>query len=185
VPGLLNALPLITSFELFAGDSGSTRFVMEKLMTVANKLGVSGSGLYCTFTRIHKNVFLSATGAGHPALILIRSNPMDFHQIPRPFGPADGPSFGFNLKMPLAEAQEQLVPGDTLIAYTDGVGEALCGRSQDQQVWEREIMRRAVDPAFGSCMEIAEGVMKAAEAAGPLHDDMTVCVIRMKRTGAD
>jgi putative methionine-R-sulfoxide reductase with GAF domain len=37
VPGLLNALPLMTSFELFGSDTGSTRYVMEKLMTVANK----------------------------------------------------------------------------------------------------------------------------------------------------
>jgi serine phosphatase RsbU (regulator of sigma subunit) len=181
VPGLLNALPLMTSFELFGSDTGSTRYVMEKLMTVANKIGIMGTGLYCTFTQIEKDIFLSVTSAAHPFLILIRADGVE-NRIPWNGGPGDGPSFGHNLKVPLSEEHKTLKPGDTLIAYTDGVGEALCHRSELPEVYAQRIVTCAMNSAFESCEDIAEGIMSAAEAAGPIHDDMTVCVVRVKQS---
>jgi hypothetical protein len=63
VPGLLNALPLMTGFEVFGGDSPSTRFVMDKLVNVANTLGVSGTGLYCTSCLLRKKLRTIKFGA--------------------------------------------------------------------------------------------------------------------------
>jgi putative methionine-R-sulfoxide reductase with GAF domain len=188
VPGLLNALPLMTGFEIYGGDSSSARHPMEKLMDVANTLGVSGTGLYCTFTLfqdkvetgIRNKLLLSVTSAGHPSLILLRRSETELlnQLIPGLQSPAKGALFGYPLRRPLSEDPLMLEPGDTLVAYTDGVGQALTAHSEKEHDWAERIIQLATVPA-GTCQEVAEAIVSAAEKAGPLHDDMTVWVVRM------
>lgn len=122
---------------------------------------------------------MSATSAGHPSLILLRRSPVLIRLIPSSDGRAKGPPFHDPLKRLFSEEYEALVPGDTLVAYTDGVGEALAAGSQDEQEWAEKIINLASGHAR-SCEEIAQTIISAAEDAGPLHDDMTVWVVKMK-----
>ncbi len=187
VPGLLNALPFMTGFEVFGEDSGSARYVMDRLMNVAHTLGVSGTGACLTFTLfqekiekfIHNSVYLAATSAGHPSFIFLRRKPkLDYHLVPDPNTPAHGPLLGDPLRRPLSEEQLKLEPDDMLIGYSDGVGQALAPGSEDQQDWADRIIQLALGNTTKPCKDIAEAIIAAAEAVGPLEDDMTVCVLR-------
>jgi sigma-B regulation protein RsbU (phosphoserine phosphatase) len=174
--GLLNALPMIATAEAFGGDSGSSRHLMDKLMSMSNDLGVRGNALYCTFTLIERSVWLSATSAGNVHLLLIRRHPgFEARQFPAPGDPARGTSLGFRLRIPLAEAHEKLHPGDILIGYTDGITDAL---GVQPELEAGTLARLALEPSLESAQEIAAAVMKPA-GGSPLSDDATVFVIKV------
>ena len=104
VPGLVNALPLISTCELLGGESGSARHGMEKLIRVANKLGLGGTAIYTTFTLIESTVYLSVTSAAHPRMIRI---PWQLRASAQTF-PPDGSSaetlpLGQRLTLPVSE----------------------------------------------------------------------------------
>jgi len=54
VTGLLNALPLITAFEVFGKSSGSTRHVIDRLREISGRLRLASTVLYLTFTLIRE-----------------------------------------------------------------------------------------------------------------------------------
>jgi putative methionine-R-sulfoxide reductase with GAF domain len=203
VSGLLNALPLIASFNAFGKDSGSTRYLMDKLMTISNKLGLAGTAIYCTFTlvqdRHRSQTYLSATSAGHPRLILLRAETWNAEMFPKNRF-ARGKSLGFRLpkipeiKLPLGEEQTPLNRGDIVIAYTDGISDSFVEPSDDRKVSldtgeERMSLSetRIIDAArrccaLGSCEDIANSIVQAAEIASGatgLSDDATVCIVRV------
>lgn len=185
VTGLINALPLITSFEAFSGDSGSSLYLMDKLMSISNELGVRGVGLYLTFTAIEKDLWLSATCAGNAFAVLVRTHPeYKTQRLPPTKHPAQGPGLGLQLEIPLAEFQEKLEKGDILIAYTDGLSDGL---AETGSLAEAALPPLALASSLDSCEQIANAIMAAAEKGmalrgkrGETTDDMTVCVIRVK-----
>jgi len=177
VAGLLNALPLITGFESFGSGSGSTRYVVDRLRAVSRKLGLKGTVLYWTFTQINKEIWLTMTSAGHVRPILIRDGA---HRLPRDEeSPALGTPLGIDLNSPLLEHVEKLTPGDTLIAFTDGVSDAF---SADESESDRESMDRIMGISLQnsglSCEKLAGRIMNEAERTNPFSDDAMICVIR-------
>jgi GAF domain-containing protein len=180
VTGLLNALPLITTFEAFSGHSGSTLYLMEKLMSISDELGVRGTALYCTFTVIEGSLWLSGTSAGHPhAILLRRTSFLEDRPFPPPDNPSCGRGLGHRIKIPLpfSQSEEKLHAGDILLTYTDGVSDSFCeGRSEAA----RKLANIAFQNGSGSCQEIANAIMAAVEKEGQLGDDAMVCVVRVK-----
>ena len=179
VTGLLNAMPLITGFEAFGRSSGSTRHVIDQLRVVSRKLGLSGTALYWTFTMVAGKVWLTMTSAGHEVPILARSTgvntlPLDLDS------PALGPPLGVDLDAPQAEHNERLTVGDVLVAYTDGVSDALCNGNESSVKGRGRIMSIVLNDRDLPCRQLAEAIMTAAENANSLLDDATVCVVRYK-----
>jgi phosphoserine phosphatase RsbU/P len=70
--------------------------------------------------------------------------------------------------------------GDVLVAYTDGVSEAM-NASDDE--WGEDRLKDAVEPKRESAArDLIDGVMSAADAfvaGAPQHDDMTLVVLRL------
>jgi hypothetical protein len=188
VSGLLNALPMITGFEAFGHDSSSTRHVIEKLRALCRKLGLGGTALYWTFTLAGGDVWLAMTSAGHEVPILIRHQPsLQARTIPADPGSsrAVGVPLGNDLEWPpQMEHQEQLLPGDVVIAYTDGVSDGICQEIEGARRNPTDtIMSVALDQdPQSTCQQLAEAIMAAAEEACPMLDDAMVCVIRRKAT---
>jgi serine phosphatase RsbU (regulator of sigma subunit) len=176
VTGLMNALPLITGFEVYGSDSGSPRYVMDKLMKVSNTLGLAGTGIYCIFTRIEGVIYLSTTSAGHPPLLFHRKGGGDLGPFPTMKSPARGVPFGTRLQFPVGEAAKGLRPGDVLVIYTDGVSDAF-GEKWNAQF--SGIEQVVLTSALTTSQDFAEAIMRAAEARMPLRDDATVCVVRV------
>lgn len=209
VSGLLNALPLIATFNSFGHEAGSSRYLMDKLMAISIKLGLRGTAVYCTFTVVQDpkpHVYLSATSAGHPPLILLRR---EEHYNCRLFPQSEfalGRGLGFaiqasEIKLPLGEDQILLKPGDILVAFTDGISEAFEDVEEDANNGPETcaspslgvILQAARTSAVmnGSCADIANAIAVVAQSAarskGSLSDptpafadDATVCVVRVK-----
>ncbi len=77
------------------------------------------------------------------------------------------------------QASVTLVPGDVLVAYTDGVSEAM---NCENEEWGEERMMDAVKSCAEQCASaMIQSIMRAADefAAGAAqHDDMTLIVMR-------
>jgi len=170
VTGLINALPLIACFESFASESGSTRHAMDKLMNVADKLGLVATALYCTFTLILGQVHMSLTSCGHHPLVLVRRR-FSGTLLPPEGSAASGKTLGHPFDLPLHEHHVKLEPGDMLILYTDGVSEPL---GDD---FTARLVHFASDFTLRNSQQVAEAIMSAVEQVTPLGDDATVCVV--------
>ncbi len=183
VPGLVNALPLISTCELLGGESGSARHGMEKLVRIADKLGLGGTAIYTAFTLIDGTVYLSVTSAAHPRMIRIPTQLQASAQTLPPDASswAEGRPLGKRLKLPVAEHQEALHTGDVLILCTDGISEAFGTfyASQMALLVQKYVERAPKEP---TCEEIANYLLSEAIHATPqkaLTDDATVCVLKV------
>jgi phosphoserine phosphatase RsbU/P len=73
----------------------------------------------------------------------------------------------------------RLRPGDVLVAFTDGISEAM---NLDDEEWGEERLMEAIQTARGaSAEELLKHLFEAATrfaGAAPQHDDMTLVVLR-------
>ena len=170
VTGALNMLPMLTVFEAFWKESRSSIHIMDKILGIANKLGVQGTAIYCVFSLIQKKLWLSATSAAHPYLVLIR------RQGTGPFPPLDSPASGGMLGVPLlsgplAEEHIELSTGDLIIIFTDGLDMDIPGVTQIALSHQESGIETIADAVF------AEALQRRRK---PFDDDATVLVIRIK-----
>jgi sigma-B regulation protein RsbU (phosphoserine phosphatase) len=90
-----------------------------------------------------------------------------------------GPVIGLIEGCEYEQGQVTLDPGDVLVAYTDGVSEAM---NSGQEEWGEEQLAATTLPARTmNCGELIGRIMRAADrfaAGAPQHDDMTLVVIR-------
>lgn len=90
-----------------------------------------------------------------------------------------GPVIGLIEGCDYEQGQVTLDPGDVLVAYTDGVSEAM---NSEQEEWGEEQLAATTLPARTmNCGELIGRIMRAADsfaAGAPQHDDMTLVVIR-------
>ena len=114
---------------------------------------------------------------GHNPPVVLRggsSTPADVVRLD-----AGGPVIGLLPECVYSQGEVQLGPGDLLVAFTDGVSEAMNG---SQEEWGEERLlpvlqqTRCEPPAV-----VIERVMAAADAyvaGAPQHDDMTLVVVK-------
>lgn len=73
----------------------------------------------------------------------------------------------------------RLAPGDLLVAFTDGVSEAM-NRAEDE--WGEDCLIKSIRPDSGqAAKQMLRDVMDAVDAfvaGAPQHDDMTLVVLR-------
>jgi sigma-B regulation protein RsbU (phosphoserine phosphatase) len=146
------------------------RLVFES--SAANRYATFFYGEFDPSTRV-----LSYVNAGHnPPMLFRRQN-----------GGADvlrldtgGPVIGLMEDCCYQQATVTLESGDLLVAYTDGVSEAMNGADDE---WGEDQLKNAVRPdRTAPARELIDRVMTAADtfvAGAPQHDDMTLVVVRM------
>jgi GAF domain-containing protein len=175
--GSLNMLPLAGGFAAL-GEFASATYVMEKMIRIARDVGVRGTALYCIFTEIGENLYVSATCAGHLPIILLRyvGGIIEHKNIPNLHSSARGAQLWGFIASPVTEEVVDLRSGDLLIGYTDGVNEALT-RAEISALGEKalemsESPTDLVEAIIGKVMELRKIDGQA--------DDVTVFVIRVK-----
>jgi serine phosphatase RsbU (regulator of sigma subunit) len=174
VKGALNMLPMLTVFEAFWKESRSATHIMDKIMGISNKLGVTGTAIYCVFTIIERRLWLSLTLAAHPYFVIFPKD-CGAEQFPKKDSPAWGPMIGVPLiKSPLAEEHRELFKDDLIIIYTDGL-----------DLEFNEVGTVGLRHTKSAPGEIAEAVFQEAarkrkREGKPVDDDQTVLVIRVK-----
>ncbi len=115
--------------------------------------------------------------AGHnPPVLFRKSSDGSYERLRLDCG---GPVIGLLPQASYEQGSLPLHPGDLLLAYTDGISEAM--NSADEE-WGEEAM---ISAAEQSCSQSAEDIVKAIFAAADIfaanasqHDDMTVLVMK-------
>jgi len=113
--------------------------------------------------------------AGHPAAVLV---PADRAQPATPLDESKGPPLALVPNASFQEGVVDMVPGDLLLMYTDGVSEM---RKGDNEVWGDEAVWEAARAAPAEPAACIEHVMKMAiafAASSAVKDDCTLAAVR-------
>ncbi|HEY3128849.1 MAG TPA: SpoIIE family protein phosphatase [Acidobacteriota bacterium] len=155
---------------------------LSKLMGNVNRLvyDASASNRYATFFYSQYqpgNRSLTYVNAGHNAPMVLRKNEGTWDIIRLETG---GPVVGLLPGAAYEHATLILHPGDMLLAFTDGISEAM--NPAEEEWGEKRLIEAAKDCLTLNAAGIIDKLMKAADAfaAGAVqHDDMTLVVARV------
>jgi sigma-B regulation protein RsbU (phosphoserine phosphatase) len=118
---------------------------------------------------------LTYVNAGHNPPMLFHNNGTNWQVTRLETG---GTVVGLLESFPYEQATVRIAPGDTLLAFTDGISEAMNNADEE---WGEERLREAVKHCSGSKpAEIITQLMQSADAfanGAKQHDDMTLVVL--------
>jgi phosphoserine phosphatase RsbU/P len=162
---------------LILDDPGDLARMMQKVSHLVYE--ASSSSRYATFffaTLNPRTREFRYVNAGHNPPVLVKQASRALMRLED-----GGPVVGM-LPFAVYEAQSvTLESGDLLIAYTDGISEAM---TVDDEEWGETRMLAAVPPhPSASAEEILDGIFLAADAftaGAEQHDDMTLLVMKIK-----
>jgi sigma-B regulation protein RsbU (phosphoserine phosphatase) len=162
--------------SLILGDPGNLAKMMQKMNRLVYE--ASTSNRYATFffaTFEPKTRELRYVNAGHNPPILVKQVSGELQRLE-----ACGPVVGL---LPIVDYEEQsliLQPGDFLIAYTDGISEAMTAEDEE---WGEDRMLEAVTwRSVASASEVIETIFRVADeftAGAEQHDDMTLLIMKL------
>jgi phosphoserine phosphatase RsbU/P len=153
------------------------------LMAKVNQLvyEASASNRYATFFfAVYDSASreLRYVNAGHNPPFLLRESEVTSCPILRL--ETGGPVIGLFRDIPYSEGSMTLQPADLLLAYTDGISEAM---TVEDEEWGEERMISALNGASeSSAEEILSAVFRAADeftSGAPQHDDMTLLIMKI------
>jgi len=152
---------------------------LAKVMQNVNRLVYesSASHRYATFffaTYEPATCELRYVNAGHNAPVILRGA----EQIKLEAG---GLVVGLMRDATYEQDVVRLQPGDTLVAYTDGVSEAMT--AQDEEWGEEQMIATAERARGGSADGVLRAIVTGADAftaGAPQHDDMTLLVLKLE-----
>jgi len=158
-----------------AGDLGMKMANINRLLYDA-----SGSNRYATFFYAELDCdsrTLHYVNGGHNPPAVLRKEDGAW----RVFRLGDGgPVIGLLADAAYKEQKLQLLPGDILLAFTDGISEAM--NAAEDEWGEDRLIAEAQAHADVNAEELMQRLFRAADAfaAGtPQHDDMTIVVLRL------
>jgi sigma-B regulation protein RsbU (phosphoserine phosphatase) len=180
--GISAALLMASLQASLRGQSLAGGLDLAVLMGNVNQLiyEASQANRYATFfygTYDPGDGLLRYVNAGHNAPMLLRGANGSF-QVERL--DQGGPVIGLLYPVPYLEASVALQPGDLLVAYTDGISEAM---NRDDEEWGEERLQAAATACRDlPAAEMVTRVFSAADgfvAGAKQHDDMTLVVARI------
>jgi phosphoserine phosphatase RsbU/P len=163
-------------------------FSLKALMRTVDKLfsEISPDKCYATlFVGEYdpSNGRLHYVNAGHEPPFVLRRSGTHFQTD---FLEPGGPVIGMLRESSYREGVVSLMPGDVLVAYTDGLCETT-NHAGEEWGWPR-FLKTVEDSADRPARDIVEGVMQTAEefaAGAPPHDDVTLFVGRVQDAMVD
>ncbi len=179
--GIGAALMMANLEACLRGQAPSTRSLPELISRVNNLVyEASSANRYATFFYAEYDTQTRAiryVNAGHNAPFVVRPSGADCDVFRWDVG---GPVVGL---LPEARYQQgcfELLPGDLILLYTDGVSESM---NTQEEEWGEEALIACAKTCCGlSAREVLDQLMSAAiafAAGAPQHDDMTLVVLRV------
>ena len=180
--GIPAALLMATLRAFLRGQTRRSRGELARMMSDLNGLVYesSASNRYATFFYAEYDPatrHLGYVNAGHNAPVVLRGDRAAAPDLVRL--DTGGPVIGLLPECGYEQGEVQLAQGDLLVAFTDGVSEAM---NAAQEEWGEErlmpLLRRARDEPPDMLMA---SIMAGADAfvhGAPQHDDMTLVVAR-------
>lgn len=174
VPAALFMARTVTVLEVAARSSSSP----DQVLAEASRRLVEGNDTCMFATVLCGRIDLRSgqcviANAGHDSPLLLRADGRV-----ETVATEAGPPVGFEVSADFPLWHGRLEPGDSLIAYTDGVTEAF---DADNQAYGSERLLAAVRPGYSAqdnCRRLIAEVHRFAGAA-PQSDDITVLAIRL------
>jgi phosphoserine phosphatase RsbU/P len=179
--GIPAALLMATLRAYLRGQTTLRQADLTRVMENLNRLVYESSAAnrYATFFYGELDVGareITYVNAGHNPPMLFRQNDGGRDVVRLDAG---GPVIGLMEDCVYAEGRVALEPGDVLVAYTDGISEAM-NASDDE--WGEEQLMEAVRPNRRvAARALIDRLMRDADAfvaGAPQHDDMTIVVVR-------
>ncbi len=180
--GIGAALMMASLQASLRSEAMRARDDLATVMTNVNSLvfEISSSNRYATFfyAQYHpRNRKLTYVNAGHNPPMHLRRSPAGW-QVTRL--EAGGMVIGLMEDSAYQESFIELQTGDLLVAFTDGISEALNAADEE---WDEERLLATIEAAAGSgAAEMIPQIMQAADAfaaGAPQHDDMTLVVFKV------
>jgi sigma-B regulation protein RsbU (phosphoserine phosphatase) len=180
--GIGAALMMASLQASLRSEAMRARGDLAAVMTNVNSLvyEISSSNRYATFFYGQynpRNRKLTYVNAGHNPPMHLRSSPAGW-QVTRL--EAGGMVIGLMEDSAYQESFIELQSGDLLVAFTDGVSEALNAADEE---WDEERLLATIEAVAGSSSaEMIPQIMQAADAfaaGAPQHDDMTLVVFKV------
>jgi sigma-B regulation protein RsbU (phosphoserine phosphatase) len=180
--GIAAALLMASLQASLRGQAIAGATDLAELMGNVNRLvyDASAENRYATFFYAQYEAttrHLTYVNAGHnPPIILHRTG--DAWRLTRL--EAGGAVVGLLRNFPYSQAQVTMEPGDVLVAFTDGISEAM---NPDEEEWGEENLIETVKSSDG--MTASDMLLRLVEAADRFaagakqHDDMTLLVMRV------
>jgi sigma-B regulation protein RsbU (phosphoserine phosphatase) len=161
---------------LLLDEPGDLANMMQKVNRLVYE--ASSSSRYATFffaTFTPQTREFRYVNAGHNSPVLLKQASGELQRLE-----ACGPVVGM-LPLTSYEAGSLILePGDLLVAYTDGISEAMTAEDEE---WGEDRMLEAVPRrATASAAEVLEEIFRAADvftAGAEQHDDMTLLVMKL------
>lgn len=151
---------------------------LAKLMEKVSQLvyEASASNRYATFffgTYDPQSRALQYVNAGHNPPFVLRSN-SDVVRLT-----AGGPVIGLLTHTSYEQQRFVLEPGDLLLAFTDGISEAMSSREEE---WGEDRLEAVARRCEGDAREVLREIIQEVEhftAGEPQYDDMTLLVLKL------
>ena len=160
---------------LMLGEPGDLARMMEKVNRLVFE--ASSSNRYATFffaVYDPKSCELRYVNAGHNAPLVVKGGTGEVQRLE-----ASGPVVGL---LPVVEYEASTIvldENDLLVAYTDGISEAMT--VEDEEWGEERMLAAACADPERSAAEVLRCVFHAADeftAGAPQHDDMTLLLLK-------
>ena len=122
-------------------------------------------------------VALTYVNAGHNAPMILRKPDAEWQIVRLEEG---GAVVGLLPNFPYTQATVQLEVGDLLLAFTDGISEAM--NAEDEEWGEERLIEAAKRCDGMNAADILARLFQGADefaAGAPQHDDMTLIVVRV------
>jgi sigma-B regulation protein RsbU (phosphoserine phosphatase) len=155
---------------------------LAELMSNVNRLvyDASAENRYATFFYAqYESVSrrLTYVNAGHNAPVILRKTEGDWQVLRLEDG---GPVVGLLRNFPYIQSTITLEPGDTLVAFTDGISEAM---NPEEEEWGEDRLIEAAKTCHG--LRAADTISRLISAAdlfangAKQHDDMTLLIVQV------
>ncbi|MGA8026166.1 MAG: SpoIIE family protein phosphatase [Bryobacteraceae bacterium] len=181
--GIAAALMMASLQASLRGQTIRPAATLGEMIQLINRLvyEASAENRYATFFYAQydsRNRLLRYVNAGHNPPILRRKRE-DGNDIVRL--DEGGTVLGLFPDFPYAEARIQLEPGDLLVAFTDGISEAMT--AADEEFDEERLIDSTRECATRCAADMITCILDRVDtftAGAPQHDDMTLLVVRVQ-----
>ena len=178
--GIAAALMMASLQASLRGEATRAPENLASLIANVNRLvyEASSANRYATFFYGQYNPatrLLTYVNAGHNPPMLFHKNGADWQVTRLETG---GTVVGLLESFPYEQAAVRIAPGDILVAFTDGISEAM--NNSDEEWGEEQLMQAAKSCAGSIPAEIIARLMQSADAfanGAKQHDDMTLVVL--------
>ena len=133
----------------------------------------------CCYVIIHQDNRLEFANAGHPAMLLLRTNSEEFIEFESQFTPVGIALPGQKSVIHYHSTETTWAPGDMLVLYSDGITETFNAAAE---MYGLERFKKLLyEKRHLSPIEIKEAILSDLEAyqqGESLHDDITLVITK-------